>query len=115
MTTEPNDSRGDVRRWLEPDESLRAMARARDAALAVSDRRVVLVSGDRLALNVPFERLRRVQFDIERDRPATLVIVPEHPEDEPQVLPIPSEEYHAVAEALVEIGHQLYRPKSQHT
>jgi hypothetical protein len=115
MTSERNDYEEQVRRWLEPDEALHATARARDAALAVSDRRVVLVSGDRLALNVPFERLRRVQFDIERDRPATLVIVPEHPEDEPQVLPISSEEYEAVARALVVIGHELYRPKSKHT
>jgi hypothetical protein len=115
MTTESNSSADDVRRWLEPDEALRAVARARDIALAVSDRRVVLVTGDRLALNVPFDRLRRVQFDIERDRPATLVPVPEHPEDEPQVLPIPSEEYQAVAEALVAIGHQLYRPRVQPT
>jgi hypothetical protein len=111
MATERNHSGDDLRRWLEPDEALQAMARARDAALAVSDRRVVLVAGDRLALNVPFERLRRVQFDIERDRPATLVLVPEHPGDEPQVLPIPREEYQAVAEALVAIGHALYRTK----
>jgi hypothetical protein len=104
-----NDGNDDIRRWLAPDESLEAAARARDAALAVSDRRLVIVNGDRLALDVPFERIRRVQFDIERDRPATLVIVPEHAADEPQVLPIPREEYRAVADALVAIGVRLFR------
>jgi hypothetical protein len=101
-----------IRRWLDPDEPIHASARARDVALAVSDRRLVIVERDRLALDVPFERVRRVQFDIERDRPATLVIVPEHPEDEPQVLPIPKEEYRAVADALVAIGMQLYQTKA---
>jgi hypothetical protein len=101
----------DIRRWLDPDERLEAAARARDVALAVSDRRLVIVERDRLALDVPFERIRRVQFDIERDRPATLVIVPEHPEDEPQVLPIPKEEYRAVADALVAIGVKLFQTR----
>jgi len=54
-----------------------------------------------------FPRLRRIQFDIERDRPATLVVVPESPEVEPQVLAIPAEEYPAVADALVQIGLRL--------
>jgi len=93
------------------DERLEAAARARDVALAVSNRRLVIVERDRLALDVPFERIRRVQFDIERDRPATLMIVPEHPEDEPQVLPIPKEEYRAVADALVAIGVRLFQTK----
>ena len=106
-----HDGNEDIRRWLEPDERLEAAARARDVALAVSDRRLVIVERDRLALDVPFERIRRVQFDIERDRPATLVIVPEHPEDEPQVLPIPKEEYRAIADALVAIGVRLFQTK----
>jgi hypothetical protein len=92
---------------LEPNESAKALAKARNAALVVSDRRVLILEGDRRTLDVSFDRLRRVQFDIERDRPATLVIVPEHPSDEPQVLPIPADEYRAVADALVHIGEQL--------
>jgi hypothetical protein len=94
---------------LEPNESATALARSRDAALVVSDRRVLILTGERATLDVPFDRLRRVQFDIERDRPATLVIVPEHPSDEPQVLPIPRTEYRAVADVLVHIGEQLQR------
>ena len=98
----------DVERWLEPDERLQVQARARDATLAVSNRRLLILDRDRLALEVSLEHIRRVQFDIERDRPATLVIVPERPDDEPQVLPVPSEHYREVAEALVVIGHHLY-------
>lgn len=93
---------------LEPYEEVHVYARATDAALAVSDRRVLVAAAERLALSVPFHNLRRVQFDIERRRPATLVLVPERAKDEPQVLAIPPEEYRTVAEALVAIGLRLY-------
>ena len=105
MSAEWDDLLQDV---LEPNESATALARARDAALVVSEHRVLILTGDRKTMDVPFDRLRRVQFDIERDRPATLVLVPEHPSDEPQVLPIPAEEYRAVAEVLVRIGEKLH-------
>jgi hypothetical protein len=92
---------------LEPGEQLRARARATDAVLAVTDRRLVVAAPQRIALAVPFGHVRRIQFDIERDRPATLVIVPESANDEPQVLSIPPEHYQAAAEALVVIGLEL--------
>jgi hypothetical protein len=92
---------------LEADEELKAQARARDAALAVTNRRVLVAANERLALSVPFEELRRIQFDIERSRPATMVIVPEQPHDEPQVLAIDPEEYDSAAEALAFIGRRL--------
>ncbi len=97
-----------LREVLGPNESAIALARARNAALVVSERRILILTADRTALDVPFDRLRRIQFDIERNRPATLVIVPEHPSDEPQVLPIPPEQYRAVADALVVIGEQIH-------
>ena len=92
---------------LEADEELEARARARDAALAVTDRRVLVASNERLALNVPFEGLRRIQFDIERSRPATMVIVPEQRHDEPQVLAIDPDDYDSAAQALALIGRRL--------
>jgi hypothetical protein len=95
---------------LQPDEPIQIRARAREALVAVTDRRMHIATEDRVALDVPFPGLRRIQFDIERDRPATLVVVPEHPEDEPQVLAIPVDEYEAVAAALVEIGRRLHDP-----
>jgi len=92
---------------LEEGEKLRLRAVAGEATLAVTDRRLVVAAPSRIALAVPFERVRRIQFDIERRRPATLVIVPEDFSDEPQVLAIPPEQYRAAADALVEIGRAL--------
>ena len=92
---------------LEPGEEVRAHARSTTAVLAVTDRRVVVAEPHRVALAIPFEGVRRIQFDIERTRPATLVIVPEHALDEPQVLAIPPEHYRAAAEALVTLGHSI--------
>ena len=92
---------------LEPNETLRAHARARDAVLAVSDRRLIVAARERIALSIGFHELRRIQFDIERDRPATMVIVPEEAHYEPQVLAIPPQAFRATAEALALIGQQL--------
>jgi hypothetical protein len=77
------------------------------AEILVSDERLVVTEGDRLALDIGFEQLRRVQFDIERDMPATLVIVPDRPIDQPQVLFVPPAEFPLVAQALVTIGRRL--------
>jgi hypothetical protein len=98
-----------LRQLLDPDETLRVQARVRDALIAVSDRRLVVATRERVALNVSFDELRRIQFDIERDRPATMVIVPEEAHNEPQVLAIPPEAFKKTAEALALIGHQLAR------
>jgi hypothetical protein len=97
---------------LEPGEELRQRARATEALLAVTNRRLVVAARERIALAVPFQSIRRIQFDIERDRPATLVIVPEMAHDEPQVLSIPPERYPEAAEALVAIGQQLARTEA---
>jgi hypothetical protein len=92
---------------LHPDETLAAKARARDAAIAVTDRRLLVSANDRLALDVPLDGLRRVQFDIERSRPATMVIVPEQARYEPQVLAIDPEDYDSIARVLVIVGRRL--------
>jgi hypothetical protein len=104
------DDRADedaVLRLLEPDEQLQITARALDGLVAVTDRRVVVRSSGRVSLDVPVENLRRIQFDVERTRPATLVIVPERPMDEPQVLGIPHDEIEAAARAVAEVGKRL--------
>jgi hypothetical protein len=95
---------------LEPGEQLRLRAPASESTLAVTDRRLIVADPNRIALAVPFERLRRIQFDVERSRPATLVIVPEHPRDEAQVLSIRPDQYEATARALVAIGLELVGP-----
>ncbi|TME82358.1 MAG: hypothetical protein E6I45_06070 [Chloroflexi bacterium] len=92
---------------LQPDEQLYLKTRAIDAVLAVTDRRLLVADDQRVLLDISYDRLRRVQFDIERSRPATLVIVPESPSDEPQLLAIPPEEYERAARALAVIGERL--------
>ena len=102
-----NDFEHTVSRVLEPGEAIRLQARASDAVLALTDRRIVVAAPSRVALAIPVEGLRRVQFDIERSRPATLVLVPEEARDEAQVLTVAPSEYRAVADTLVEIGNAL--------
>ena len=92
---------------LEPDEEIEVRARAMNAVVAITDRRLAVASSDRIALDIPYSGLRRIQFDIERTRPATLVVVPEHPSHAPQVLAIPVEEYEAVTRALAIIGRRI--------
>lgn len=97
----------DLSHALEPGEEIRARAAAADAVLAVTDRRVVVADPARVALAVSIDGIRRIQFDIERTRPATMVIVPESADHEAQVLTIPPEEYEAAARALVTLGLEL--------
>jgi hypothetical protein len=94
-------------RSLEPDEEIHVQATAGENVVIVTDRRLAIASRERLALDLPIDNLRRIQFDIERDRPATLVVVPQRPFDEPQVLAVRPEEYEAVAQALVVVGQRL--------
>lgn len=98
-----------VLKLLEPDEQLHAHAAAEDAIMLVTDRRLAVATTDRrFALDIPFDHLRRVQFDIERTRPATLVLVPESPSDRAQVLTIAPDQYDATAQALALIGRRIY-------
>jgi len=101
---DPADLYPHVLRALKPGEQLRARARATDAVLAVTDRRLVVATPRRITLAARFEDIRRIEFDIERNRPATLLIVPESANHEPQILSIPPADYEATSEALVLIG-----------
>lgn len=92
---------------LEADEELQSRAEATDASLLVTDRRVMVARNDHLALAVPFEALRRVQFDIDRNRLATLVLVPDRPSDPPQVLEILPDQYIDATQALAAIARRL--------
>jgi hypothetical protein len=92
---------------LEPDERVEVIAETTSARVFVTDRRVAVATDDRVALDIGFEGLRRIQFDIERQRPATLVIVPEHPSHEPQVLAVPPSRYDDITKALAIIGRRI--------
>jgi hypothetical protein len=98
-----------VRQVLEPDEQVQIRAEAIGAFVAVTERRLAVATDRKLMLDTPFDGLRRIQFDIERDRPATLVVVPESPRHQPQVLAIPPEAYDAVTQALAIVGRRLAR------
>ena len=54
---------------------------------------------ERVALDIPIENLGRIQFDVEADCPATLVLLPERPSDQPHALPVAPEHYDEVARA----------------
>jgi hypothetical protein len=96
-----------IQRLLEPGEALTVTARATEAVLAVTDRRVIVAANQRSRLALGISEVRRIQFDIERDRPATLVIVPDSPAHAPQVLAIPIEELALASQALAIIGQRL--------
>jgi hypothetical protein len=92
---------------LGPGEEVQHATTAGGALLAVTSRRIAIVDGERTALDVAIDGLRRIQFDIERTRPASLVLVPDKAEHPPQVLSVQPQEYKAVADALVTVGLRL--------
>ena len=96
-----------VQKLLGPGEEVQHVASAGEAVIAVTSHRLAVIQEDRTALDVGIDNVRRIQFDIEKTRPATLVIVPEHPNQAPQVLAVRPEEYQEVAAALVTIGLRL--------
>ena len=58
---------------LHADEVIVAHAVLPDVRLAVTDRRLAVATDYRIALDLPYRKLRQIQFDVERTRPATLV------------------------------------------
>ena len=90
-------------------EKVHAVIKAVGAVLSISDQRmtVTLPESGVVLLDMPLGALRRIQFDIELDRPATLVIVPLHPDHQPQVLAIPPDQYPSAAAGLVMVGRHL--------
>jgi hypothetical protein len=106
--SEPHDDLlPEIGHVLTPGEVLDAGGRATDAVLAVTDRRLLVATGNRVALDIGYHELRRIQFDIERRRPATLVIVPDSPDHEPQVLAIPHAELRRISNALTIVGERF--------
>ena len=93
---------------LKRGERIQAHAKAVDASIVVTDRRLVVASESSLMLDVSFDRLRRIQFDIERARPAALVIVPEWPSDPPQVLSVSPDQYDEIGALLSYVGVRIH-------
>lgn len=88
-------------------QDIRAQASADGHTLVVTDDLLRVGSEGRTVLDVPMEDVRRIQFDIERDRPATLVIVPDSAWRDSQVIMVEPDEYEAVCHALAVIGSKM--------
>ena len=94
-------------RKLEADENIIVVAAAGEHRIIVTDQRLSIATDHRIVLDLELDAIRRIQFDIERDRPATMVVVPEHPNHEPQVLAVRPGDYESVGQALAAIGRHL--------
>src|SRR5207249_10666954 len=92
---------------VQPGEVIESHANANGAVIAVTEQRLVVVEGDGAVLDVPFSEVRRVQFDIERGRDATMVIVPEHISNWPRVVTVPVPGLREAATALARIGERI--------
>ena len=95
-------------REIAPQDIL-AQASADGHVVIVTDDVLQVGAGDVVRLQVAIENVRRIQFDIERERPATLVIVPDDPNDEPQVIMVDPDDYEGVAQALAVLGMKMAR------
>ena len=75
--------------------------------LLITKDRIAVSHGHRVTMDLPIGALRRIQLDIERNRPATFVIVPDSPQTEPAVVPIPVPDYDVLTAACAHIGRLL--------
>ena len=110
MDAEPNATRASnfpLPHILQPGEVVESQAQADGFLIAVTGQRVIVTDGSRPVMDTTFGELRRIQFDVERRRPATLVIVPEDPRHEPQVIAVPPARYAEVTAMLATIGQRL--------
>ena len=89
-------------------DDIRAQASADGHVVTITDDVLRVAADDLVRLDVPISGVRRIQFDIERERPATLVIVPYAPSDEPQVIMVQPEDYEGVGHALAVLGKKMF-------
>ena len=94
---------------LSEDEELHVATDIEEGLVAVTNRRVIVRAAERVALDVRIEEVRRIQLDVERGRPATMVVVPHSPDHAPQVLSVPVERLEAVSRMVALIGQRLGR------
>ena len=83
--------------------------RCEEGVVRMTARGVQVVAAYGPGLDVAYSGLRRIQLDIEQDRPATFVLVPHDPRNLPQVLSIPAAEYATAGQAIALIGSRLAR------
>ena len=106
-TSKPEVRSFPVPRVLRPGEVIESHAVADGSLIAVTRERLIVAEGEKTVLDIPFEELRRIQFDIERNRDATLVIVPEHVTNWPRVVSVPPRNLRETALVLARIGERI--------
>jgi hypothetical protein len=99
-----------VMRRLARDEAVRGVVDGIGGRLFLTDRRVLVTENGVVTLDVPIENLRLVEFDVERQRPARVIIVPEQPRDPPLELAIEPQQYDEVAAVLAQLGPRIQGP-----
>jgi len=92
---------------LHPDERLGMVARTTPAMVVLTDRRVIMQDDERTLLSLPIEGIRRIQLDVEHGRPATMVLVPQLPIHDPQVLSVPAEQLDVTTRLVTAVGRML--------
>ena len=100
---------------LQPGEVVERQALADGFLIAVTSKRIIVTDGDRPVMDISYDELRRIQFDVERDRTATLVMVPEHIRNEPRVFSVPIANLTETALTLALIGERINRPSEEQT
>lgn len=89
------------------EEVVRGVVDAIGGRLVLTDRRVVVSEHGVITLDVPIDNLRLVEFDLESQRPARVIIVPARPTDPPRELAIEPQQYDEVASLLAELGPRI--------
>jgi len=92
---------------LRPGEVVETQAVVESSTIAVTRERLIVIEGDKTVLDISFDGLRRIQFDIERGRDATLVIVPEHVSNWPRIVSVPVRHLRETAAVLARIGEGI--------
>ena len=92
---------------LRPGEQIVEVVRVDGATLILTTDRIAVGVDKRLQFDVRIAGLRRIQFDLEAQRPATLSIVPESAGTEPSILTVMPEAYDDVSRVLAHVGAQL--------
>ena len=77
------------------------------AHVTLADGHLLIQRGGRTILNVPVSRIRRVEFDIERQGPATFIIVPDSRGHDVQFLSVEADALEAAALLVGRLGQRL--------
>jgi hypothetical protein len=100
VTALPEEDRTQGLPVLDVGETIEAQAEAQDARLIVTDRRLVVVRGPVVVVDLRFPKLRRVEFDVEHDREPIVIVVPEDPGEKSHSLALDPEQYDEIARVV---------------